>query len=141
MNSIEGPAYLRGMGGPKGVSFTTDDFEAMDIALSLVPEARIAALAVILARKAGSSFPVADAAGVIQLLGDDTVLEVCGRKIDPSSIEQFFVAGDFPIENESALASRVYVALQRCSHRAQLQRTLEHFDRDLSAPSGALRRN
>ena len=137
MNPIEGPAYLQRMGGPKGITFTTNDFEAMDIALSLVPEARVAALAVMLAREAGSNFPITDTAGVIQLLGDDSVLEVGGHEIDAASIRQFFVAGDFPIGNEAELASRVYVVLHRCNHRARLEGALKHFDSELSAPGGA----
>jgi len=134
MDPNEGPEYLQRMGGPRGVIFTTNDLEAMDIALSLVPEARVAALAVMLARGARSDYPIVDAAGIIQLLGDTSVLEAAGHKIDASSIEQFFVAGDFPIANEVELASRVYIALHRCNHRAQLQAALDHFDRNLSSP-------
>jgi len=133
------PLHLARAGGPKGIDLTPNDFEAMDLALALVPELRISALAVRLARQSGSEYPITGPEGLVRLLSGEARLSIGGHEIDANSIQRFFVSGDFPIENEVELASTVYVALNRCRYREQLQRAIEQLDAGLDLPVGTRR--
>jgi hypothetical protein len=134
MPSDQEPTHLAPLGGAKGITFTSSDFKAMDLALSLVPELRIAAFAVRLAQESGTDYPIVSPSQLTRLLGETAVLQAGGHEMDGDSIHRFFVSGDFPIGNEAELVSRVYVALNRCRHLVQLQLSLRQFEEGLAAP-------
>lgn len=124
------PSHLAWAGGDKNVPLGREDFEAMDIALSVVPELRVAALAVQRARQTGTAFPIRDPSGIVQLLQGQGG-SMGGHQVDPKSVRRYLVATDFPIENEGDLAATVYVALSRGVRRAQLRSQLDGFDAGL----------
>lgn len=129
-----GPPHLKWAGASRSVKLSVDDdAEAMDIALALVPELRLAALAVVRARALRVEFPIVSVAELQQLLGGDDELSAAGHQINAAEIRRFLVPGDLPIENEGALVTVVYVALQRCLRREQLEQDLRSFDAALAA--------
>ncbi|MFF7312032.1 hypothetical protein [Streptomyces sp. NPDC008137] len=113
------------------IPLTPEDFEAMDTALALVPELRLAALAVSRARCLGFRYPIRSTRTVAELLGEEGRLSAGGHDIDRAEIRRYLVPGELPIENEGALATVVYHALQRCRQRQQLERALRTFDEAL----------
>jgi hypothetical protein len=118
-------------GGTKGVDLTPDDFEAMNVALSLVPELRLVALAIVRARRAGVAYPLSSPSQIEQLLEGERDLVAGGHHIDARTIRRYFTTSDFPIEHEGDLASTVYLALNRCVRHEQLRLELDTFEREL----------
>jgi hypothetical protein len=126
------PAHLAWAGHCSSVELSADDVEAMDIALSLMPELRLAALAVARSRRLSLKYPIRSAATVQQLLGKEGRLTAGGHEIDAAAVRQFLVPGDLPIEHEGALANAVFTALQRCRRRQELEQALKSFDAGLA---------
>jgi hypothetical protein len=124
--------HLAWAGLSQSVELSTDDAEAMDVALALLPELRLAALAVARARRMALDYPITSAAGVQRLLGDEDSILAGGHQIDAGAIDRFLVKGDLPVEHEGELANVVYTALQRCVRRHQLEQALESFDAGLA---------
>ncbi|MFC8202237.1 hypothetical protein ACFUTV_43700 [Streptomyces sp. NPDC057298] len=108
-----------------------EDFEAMDTALALVPELRLAALAIARARRLRLGYPIRSTREVAELLGEEGRLSAGGHDIDPDEIRRYLVPGELPIHNEQGLAAVVYYALQRCRRRQQLEQALRAFDEQL----------
>jgi hypothetical protein len=104
----------------------------MDLALSLVPELRLAALAVVRARQLGLKYPITSAAAVQRLLGHEGRLTAGGHAIEAADVRRFLVPGDLPIEHEGALVNVIYTALHRCRRRQQLEQALRQFDAGLA---------
>jgi len=99
------------------VKFTAKDFEVLDLALCLVPDLRICALALKQARASKLTYPVKSAEELIAHLDDGQL--VAGRHvIDPGEIRTYLHEGLFPIEHEGALLSAVYAGLGR--HRTEM---------------------
>jgi hypothetical protein len=132
-SSSTGPAYLAWAGLSKSIDLSADDVEAMDMALALVPELRLAALAVARARQRNVEYPISSSATLEQLLGDEGRLTAGGHDIDAEGIRRFLVPGDLPIDHEGDLVAVVYAALQRCRRRQQLEQALEVFDAGLAS--------
>lgn len=127
--------HLQWSGTAEGLQFDVDDFVAMDVALALVPELRIAAAAVARARKEKKPFPIDSADKIVALIGAvGSSLDLGGHQLDAKGVEKFMVPGDFPIDNEGELANAVWTALQRCKQREVLRQALDAFEAGL-APS------
>ncbi len=125
------PSYLAWAGHCNTIELSADDFEAMDIALSIVPELRLAALAIARARQLSLTYPITSVATLQQLLGKEGRLTAGGHEIDVAAIKKFLIPGDLPIEHEGALANVVYTALHRCRQRQHLEQALKSFDTGL----------
>jgi len=132
-SGYSGPAHLAWAGLGRTVRLSSGDLEAMDIALALVPEARLAALAVARARELKLEFPIASAAAVQKLLGGEQRLSGGGHEIESEDVRRYLVPGDLPIHDEAELATVIYTALHRCKQRASLQQALEAFDSGLAS--------
>lgn len=125
------PPHLAWTGGNRAVDLTPDDFEAMDVALSLIPELRLVALAIRRARRTGLTYPLTSPDQLKQLLGGKRKLVAAGHHIDAKSIRRYLIADDFPIENEGELASIVYIALNRCFRHEEIRLELEAYEQEL----------
>jgi hypothetical protein len=96
----------------EGIRFTAKDFDVLDLALSLIPDLRICALAVKQARKMKVEYPIESVDGLIRYLGDKPF--VAGdHVIDLDEIRTYLPAEIFPIEHEGELLSLTYAALGR----------------------------
>jgi hypothetical protein len=126
-----GPHYLTWTGGTKAIDLNPDDFQPMDVALSLAPELRLVALAVVRARRAGIAYPLSSPRQIEHLLEGKRDLVAGGRHIDARHIQRYLTASDFPIEHEGDLASTVYLVLNRCVRHEQLCLELEAYEREL----------
>lgn len=94
------------------IPFTSEDFEVLDLALCVVPDLRICALALKQARQKRLAYPVKSAEELIARLEDGRLL--AGRHvIDAEEIRTYLHPGLFPIEHEGALLSAVYAGLTR----------------------------
>jgi hypothetical protein len=122
------PDYLAWSGVGQTVELSSDDWRAMDVALALVPEARIAALAVSRAESMSIEYPITSTAQIASLLGNEDKLIAGGHEIDIGSIKRYVAAGELPIAHEGQLASVVYLALKRCTQRYLLEQNLRYFD-------------
>lgn len=115
------------------IELTVSDAEAMDIALALVPELRLAALAISRARKLGVRYPIESTGAIISLLEGEQKLSLGGHEIDAAAIRQYLVAGDFPVNHEGELANAVYIALTRCRQHQHLQQSLKLFEEGIAS--------
>ncbi|KZB85661.1 hypothetical protein [Amycolatopsis regifaucium] len=95
------------------ITFEPQDFEALDIALHVVPDLRICALAVKLARAEKVRYPITDPTPLVKLLPRSRFV-AAGHDITEKAIRAHLPAELFPIRHEGELAERVYIALLRC---------------------------
>jgi hypothetical protein len=94
------------------IPFEREDFEVLDLALCLVPDLRICALALKQARRRQLAYPVKSVEDLIAHLDDGRL--VAGRHvIDADEIRTYLHAGLFPLAHEGALLSAVYSGLCR----------------------------
>lgn len=126
------PARLAWAGISKSIELSPADFEVMDIALSLMPELRFAAMLMARSRQLDLKYPISSTTSLKALLGESGRLLAGGHEIDAAAIRRFLVPGDLPIEHEGALANVIYTALQRCRQRQVLVQALESFDDGLA---------
>lgn len=111
------------------IRFGPEDVEVLDLALSVVPDLRICALALKQARARRMAYPVKSADDLIAHLDDGRL--VAGRHvIDAQEIRAYLHPGFFPIEHEGALLSAVYAGLcrqriEQAATSAVHRRTLE----------------
>ena len=108
MNDLE---CWRGAGGD--IHFRPADFEIMDLALGIVPEARVCALVLKWARESKLQFPIQDVDALIRAFPHKQFIGG-GHQIDPGSIRTFMVKEYFPIQHEGELLSRAFLGLMRC---------------------------
>lgn len=98
------------------IRFTPDDFDVVALALDVVPDLRICALALKHARAKKVRYPVKSLADLLSYL-DKGRLVAGEHVIDVEEIKAYMHEGFFPIEHEGVLLSRVYAALGR--HRQE----------------------
>jgi len=116
---VESTSNWEGISPSDGrVKFEADDFEIMDLALDQARELRICAAAVRAARHAGLKYPMESSQDLIGLLGGEKgVIE--GHLISELTVSRYLSKEFFPIESESELITRCYVALMRCRDDVQ----------------------
>ncbi len=109
-NPIEARKRWRAFG--EQIEFAAEDWEVLDLALSLVPDLRICALALKYARAKKVHYPIESVSELIKHLENGRF--IAGRHvIDTEEIKTYMQDGFFPIEHEGALLSRIYAALGR----------------------------
>lgn len=116
------------LGLTREIEFTADDFEVLDLALSLLPDLRVCAYAIKRARSAGIKYPIGRADDLAPLFGKDSRFEGAGYRVDWLSAKRYLLPEFFPIEHEGELLSRLYLALTRARHAATLAASLEALD-------------
>jgi hypothetical protein len=99
------------------IEFTAEDWEVLDLTLSLVPDLRICAVALKYARAKKVRYPIESVGDLIKHLENGRFM--AGRHlINAEEIKTYMQEGFFPIEHEGALLSRMYAALGR--HRYEM---------------------
>jgi len=114
----------RWQGASAEIAFEPADFDVLDIALSLIPELRIAALVVKRARQAKINYPIDRAEVLVALLGKKRIV-VAGHRIAPDDVAAYLPPEFFPIAHEGELVSRAYLGLMRCSYEVGLAAHLQ----------------
>lgn len=112
MNDLEG-----WRGASADIQLGHEDAEVMEVALSLVPEVRLCALALKWARAAKVHYPIMGVEDLVRAFPHQQ-FKGGGHFIDAQGIRTFLAKEYFPIENEGELLSRVYLALVRCRYEA-----------------------
>jgi hypothetical protein len=112
-------ARSRWASSAKDIVFGKDDFEVLDLAVSLNPDLRISALAVKRARDAKLKYPI-ERVDALQLLLHKGVFKGGGHHILPDDVHHYMPEQFFPIDSEEELISRIYIALTRCRHEAAI---------------------
>jgi hypothetical protein len=123
-------ADLKWAGQARSIPMPREEADILDMALSLVPELKVAALAVSRARQAGIEYPIANTEPIRGLVGKG--LRAGGHSIMPDEIARFLLPGDFPIDTEPELLNVVYVTLNRCRQREALAAAIDQFDAALA---------
>jgi len=98
------------------IEFKPDDFDILDLTLNYIPELRICALAIKRARAAQVRYPLETADKLIGLLDDGQRFVGAGHRIKAEHVRAYMPQEFFPIEDESDLISKIYLALLRCKH-------------------------
>lgn len=121
------------------IAFAPEDFEILDLALCVIPDLRICALALKQARRTRLAYPVKSVEDLMPHLDEGRL--VAGRHvIDADEIRTYLHPGLFPIEHEGALLSAVYAGLsrqrvERAAVAAVHRRTIERVVALQTAPS------
>jgi hypothetical protein len=97
---------------------TIADADAMDAVLSLLPDARLAAVAVARIASRSGTYPIRTAADFAAAVGG-------------SSLVAYLSSGDLPVEGPIDLAGAILAARRRCRQHQHLRESLEEFERDL----------
>ena len=119
------------------VRFEPADFEVIDLVLGQVPELRICALALKRARALNLKYPVKNAKALSVLVGKKQFVGG-GHKISADAIGRYMPAAFFPLADEGALISGIYMALVRCQHEEALRVHVSRFTaKDQAAFMGA----
>jgi hypothetical protein len=95
------------------IVFEPSDFDILDLTLHVIPDLRICALAVKLARSAGIRYPITDRATICDLLPAKR-FTAAGHRITAAAINDYVPVEFFPINHPGELAERLYMALLRC---------------------------
>lgn len=129
----EADSYLAWAGGARGVEFSADDIEVMDIALALAPDLRAVAAALRHARLHRIEYPCPNPETIAALLREHPLGMIAGHVISDETALSYLVAKEFPIESEPQLASVIYAAMGRCFRHVNLRKQLENFETALNA--------
>lgn len=103
------------------IKFKPTDFEVTELALGIIPELRICAMALKWARKAGIHYPVEDVEQIVKAF-PHTKFQGGGHEITTDSIRALMPSEYFPIQHEGELLSKAYLSLMRCKIEAASQR-------------------
>lgn len=94
------------------ISFTEDDFDVLDLTLSVIPDLRICAAVLKHARARHLNYPVESVDELIRNIDDGHF--IAGRHvIDAEEIRTYMPDAFFPIDHEGELLSKVFAALGR----------------------------
>jgi hypothetical protein len=102
------------------IEFDPADFEVIDLTLGQIPELRICAVAVKRSRMAKLVYPIESAQGLFPLF-EGKPFEGGGHRFSQADVPRFIAPEFFPINNETELISRIYIALVRCRHEDALR--------------------
>lgn len=113
MNEAE--ARKRWLAVAEPISFSKEDFDVLDLTLSVIPDLRICALVLKHARARHLKYPVKS---VEELIGNiDNGRLIAGQHvIDADEIRTYMPDAFFPIDHEGELLSKVFAALGRQRH-------------------------
>jgi hypothetical protein len=95
------------------LEFGQDDFEVLDVTLKQVPELRICAGVLRVARGSNLKYPITSVKSLMKLL-PSRELYVEGHWLRPALIERYMREEYLPINNDEELVARCYLALMRC---------------------------
>lgn len=102
----------------------------MDAVLSLLPEARLAAVAV--ARIASPErYPIRSASDLSAAIDSGGGADGDDQNAKPTLLADYLVPDDFPIEGPIDLARVVLSSLRRCRRHQRLRDSLAAFEREL----------
>lgn len=97
------------------INFTKEDFDVLDLTLSVIPDLRICALVIKHARARHLNYPVKSVDELIRNIDDGHL--IAGRHIiDAENIRTYMPDAFFPIDHEGELLSKVFAALGRQRH-------------------------
>jgi hypothetical protein len=112
---------LEGWRGPSSdISFEPDDFEILDLTLCLMPELRICAQAVKIARAAGIRYPINSPDEIVDLVNENSGAAWGGYEFSRAGASLFLSPEHFPIEHEGELISRVFLTHMRVRYEEGL---------------------
>jgi hypothetical protein len=100
------------------ITFVADDFEILDLTLYLVPELRVCALALKMARAVGIRYPIENPDEIVDLVDEDAGFAGGGYEFSRAVARVYLPPEYFPIEHEGELISRVFLALMRARNEA-----------------------
>ncbi len=92
---------------------TIEDREVCLLVMDIIPELRIAALAVKRCRERGIEYPI-DSLDPIARLYDCEQISIDGHRINGEMLKRY-MSDVFPITDDAQLARAVYLALGRCN--------------------------
>lgn len=95
--------------------FDKNDVDVLVKAINVVPEVRLCASILKHARRLKFSYPVKDHGKLVKLLGDKKMVKKDGHSFSAAHIKLYVTKEQFPISNESELATAVYLGLCRCN--------------------------
>lgn len=104
--------------------FTPNDFDILDLTISLIPELRLCAYILKRARLVHIQYPITGIEALLPIL-EKGRLVACGHHIEEDAIRTYMPTQFFPINHEGELISRVYIALQRCKEDVSLARRID----------------
>jgi hypothetical protein len=122
------------------IVFQPEDFDILDLTLSLMPELRICAAAVKRARSAKLRYPISSPDQLNALLDNGKHASSGGHEIKAEDIPKYMPKEFFPIEHEGALISRIYIALIRCNQETMQKRVAPELLADFAAFSTKIQR-
>ena len=94
-------------------AFEPADFDLLDLALSVAPDLRAAAVLAKIARERGLAYPIESVDRVAGLLGEEEVIEVGEFIVDARAITEALPPETFPLVHEGEFLSAVHLALLR----------------------------
>jgi len=106
------------------LSFASDDFEVLDLALHASPELRVAAYGLKLARAAGVQYPIASIDDVVTHIPSGRLVGA-SHVVTAESLRIFFPKEFLPIENEFDLLRKAHITLMRCRAEAHKASTID----------------
>ncbi len=101
------------VGAGADIDFVPEDFDILDVTISIFPELRICAQVLKLARQEQVEYPIVSINSLTKLMPDKTV-RLGGHIIDAAAIKAFMPDDHLPILDEGDLVSKTYMALLRC---------------------------
>jgi hypothetical protein len=123
------------LGAGSDITFEPDDFEILDLTVGLMPELRICAQAVKMARAAGIRYPIDGPDEIVDVVDEHTGFVGGGYEFSRERARVFLSPDLFPIEHEGELISRVFLALMRARREGALAADL--FESARAAERGA----
>jgi hypothetical protein len=103
-----------------GITFAPDDFEILDLTLYVMPELRVCAQAVKMARAAGIRYPIDNPDELLALVDEDAGFAGGGYEFSREGARAYLPPEYFPIAHEGELMSRIFLALTRARLEAAL---------------------
>jgi hypothetical protein len=132
-SAVEARRRWQALGEP--IEFEPEDFEVLDLAVSLFPDLRVSAFALKSARAAKVKYPIKSVEELIRRLKDGKL--VAGRHvIEADEIRRYMPEDAFPIEHEGELLSRVYAGLGRRKYEMATLSTVQRgaIDEHIAGP-------
>ena len=124
------------LGAELSFDLTTADADAMDAVLSLLPEARLAAVAVARAASRTGVYPIRSASELAAAIGSGGIDDGEAHKAGTTLFVDYMAPGDLPIEGPIDLAGVVLSTLNRCRRHQQLRESLAQSERGLDERDG-----
>ncbi|MEV5750701.1 hypothetical protein AB0L00_23005 [Actinoallomurus sp. NPDC052308] len=97
----------------ESITFMSEDFEVLDLALRVSPELRFAAFILKLARAANIQYPVTSIDDIVTHIPSGRI-GAAGHVVTGESLRIFFPREFLPIESQGDLLTKAYLTLLHC---------------------------